>query len=44
MEYRKPEVSFLADAVHAIQGQKVGGVTDNPPQMSHTTAAYEADE
>lgn len=44
MKYEKPEINLAADAVLVIQGQKIGGVTDNPPQSAHTTAAYEADE
>jgi hypothetical protein len=44
MEYKKPVINLVADAVGVIQGSKIGGVSDNPPQMNHTTAAYEADE
>jgi hypothetical protein len=44
MEYKKPVINLVADAVDVIQGSKIGGVSDNPPQMTHTTAAYEADE
>jgi hypothetical protein len=44
MEYKKPTVNLVADAVRAIQGRKPNGPMDSPPQAQNTTAAYEADE
>ncbi len=45
MEYKKPEIVVLAQAVSAIQGVKPSGPLDsNGSQTIHTTNAYEADE
>lgn len=44
MEYTKPVLEVITDAVTLIQGEKSEGLTDSPPQPIHTTAAYEADE
>jgi hypothetical protein len=45
MEYTKPEVVVLANAISAIQGSKIGGPVDQPDSLTvKTTSAYEADE
>ena len=45
MEYKKPEIARLGQAVETIQGQKGVGDSDNKPnQNRRSIAAYEADE
>jgi hypothetical protein len=44
MEYTKPALDVIANAVTLIQGEKSEGLADSPPQPIHTTAAYEVDE
>lgn len=46
MNYTKPELVVLHEALRAIQGTKFAGPLDSamPSNPVHTTAAYEADE
>ena len=46
MEYREPKITFLGQAVAAIQGgSKDESPADNAPDLvNSTTGAYEADE
>jgi len=44
MEYNKPAINAIEDAVAVIQGMKWLGASDSPPAPIHTTAAYEVDE
>ena len=46
MEYKKPEIVELAEAICAVQGAKTGQMQDsvNIHLPKQTAAAYEADE
>lgn len=46
MNYQKPQLIVLSDAVYAIQGVKNGSAADSVIQGSpvHTTNAYDVDE
>lgn len=45
MKYEKPELTAMAKATEAIQGQKGQGQVDSKPnQQRPSIAAYEADE
>ncbi len=46
MEYQRPEITLLNDAVQAIQAAKPGLMVDsiNPNDPQRSGSAYEADE
>ena len=47
MNYQKPEITLLAPAIGAIQGEKSGEIADNlcpEPGSSHTDCTYRSDE